>query len=78
MILKFQEFCESINIPVGVGDTIWMGKFKNKKTVIKDIDKDELGMPTINGKKVVTFRTTPPKKTKFKGIPFWKKFRKKK
>jgi len=62
----FQELNENINIPVKVGDTIYLGKFKNKKTVIKEIDKDEHGMPTINKKKVVTFRIKPPKKAKRK------------
>lgn len=47
---------ESITIPVDIGDTILTGKFKNKKTVVKSIGKDDHGMPTINGKKVVTFR----------------------
>ena len=47
---------ENINIPVKVGDTILTGRFKNKKVVVKSIGKDEHGMPTINGKKVVTFR----------------------
>ena len=47
---------EVIKLPVKVGDTILTGRFKNKKTVIKTIGKDEHGMPTINGKKVVTFR----------------------
>ena len=55
-----QEFeaslTEMIKLPVKVGDTILMGRFKNKKVVIKSIGKDEHGMPTINGKKVVTFR----------------------
>lgn len=45
-----------INIPVKVGDTVLMGKFKNKKVVVKDIGEDEYGMPTINGKKACTFR----------------------
>lgn len=45
-----------IKIPVEIGDTILTGKFKNKVTVIKNIGTDEHGMPTINGKKVVTFR----------------------
>ena len=74
----FDELNEVINIPVDIGDTIYMGRFKNKKVAVKDIGEDELGMPTINGKKVVNFRTTPPKKTKFKGKPFWLRFRKKK
>ena len=47
---------EVIKLPVKVGDTILTGRFKNKKTVVKTIGKDEHGMPTINGKKVVTFR----------------------
>jgi len=47
---------EDINIDVEVGDTIMMGRFKNSPTVVKSIGKDEHGMPTINGKKVVTFR----------------------
>jgi hypothetical protein len=48
---------EDINLPVKVGDTILTGKFKNKKTIVKTIGTDEHGMPTINGKKVATFRT---------------------
>jgi len=47
---------EAITLPVEIGDTLLMGKFKNKKVVVKSIGKDEHGMPTINGKKVVTFR----------------------
>ena len=41
---------EDINIPVNVGDTILVGKFKNKKMIIKDIGVDDHGMPTINGR----------------------------
>ena len=47
---------EAITLPVEVGDTILTGRFKNKKTVVKTIGKDEHGMPTINGRKVVNFR----------------------
>ena len=47
---------EVIKIDVNVGDTILTGRFKNKKTVVKSIGKDEFGMPTINGRKIVTFR----------------------
>lgn len=50
------KLMEIIKIPVKVGDTILTGKFKNKKTVVKTIGTDEHGMPTINGRKVVTFR----------------------
>ena len=47
---------EDINIPVNIGDTILTGRFKNKKTVVKDIGIDDYGMPTINGRKATTFR----------------------
>jgi hypothetical protein len=71
------SYNEDINIPVEIGDTVYMGRFKNKKTVIKKIDKDETGMPTINGKKVVTFRIQEPKKnSNFKG--YRSRFKKKK
>ena len=46
----------AITIDVKKGDTILVGKFKNKKMVIKDIGVDKHGMPTVNGRKAVTFR----------------------
>jgi len=55
---------EDINIDVEVGDTVMMGKFKNSPTVVKSIGKDEHGMPTINGKKAVTFRKSTEKNKK--------------
>jgi hypothetical protein len=55
---------EEISLNVKVGDTLLMGKFKNKKVLVKNIGKDEWGMPTINGKKAVTFRI--PKKEDLK------------
>jgi len=63
-ILSFEELVEKITIPVEVGDVIYMGRFKNKKTIIKEIDNDEDGLPMINKKKVVNFKITPPKKKK--------------
>jgi hypothetical protein len=66
--LKLKKLKECINeeikLNVNVGDTLLMGKFKNKKVIVKSIGKDEWGMPTINGKKVVTFRI--PKKEELK------------
>ncbi len=55
---------EDINIPVNVGDTILVGKFKNKKMIIKDIGVDDHGMPTINGRKATTFRMTKKEEIK--------------
>jgi hypothetical protein len=51
-----QIFQEDINVDVDKGDTVLMGKFKNKKVVVKDFGKDDHGMPTINGKVATTFR----------------------
>ncbi|KKM61072.1 hypothetical protein LCGC14_1535470, partial [marine sediment metagenome] len=53
---KVQVVKEDITIPVKIGDTILTGRFKNKKTVVKSIGTDDHGMPTINGRKVTTFR----------------------
>lgn len=53
---------EDITIPVNVGDTILTGRFKNKKTKVNTIGKDEHGMPTVNGRKVVNFRIEKPSK----------------
>ena len=47
---------ESIELPVEIGDTILTGKWRNKKTIVKSIGKNEYGMPTINGKNVVNFK----------------------
>ena len=49
---------EGINVDVKKGDEILTGKFKNKKTTVKDIGEDPHGMPTINGRQATTFRTT--------------------
>jgi hypothetical protein len=53
---KLKDIEEDINIDVDKGDTVLMGKFKNKKVVVKDFGKDDHGMPTINGKVATTFR----------------------
>lgn len=46
-----------ININVKVGDTIMIGRFKNKKVTVKTITFDKYGMPLINGRPACTFRT---------------------
>ena len=51
-----QNRINGIYIPLKVGDIIYTGIFKNKKTTVKTIGVDEYGMPTINGKRVATFR----------------------
>jgi hypothetical protein len=53
---------EGIIIPIKIGDVIFMGRFKNRKVTVKSIGRDEHGMPTINGKKIVNFRLSDSKK----------------
>jgi len=56
---------EKFEIDLEVGDTILRGKFKNKPVVIKSFGTDDKGQPTINGKKMLSFRIKKlmPKKT---------------
>lgn len=62
---RVQVVKEDITISVEIGDTILTGRFKNKKTLVKTIGTDAHGMPTINGRKVATFRIV--KSTKKEG-----------
>jgi len=47
---------EKYEIDLEIGDTILRGKFKNKAVVVKDFGVDDKGQPTINGKKMLSFR----------------------
>ena len=50
---------ENITVPIKVGDTVLGGKFKNKRIVVKSIDKNEKGDITINGKPMMKYRLLP-------------------
>jgi hypothetical protein len=54
-----QNRINGIYVPLKVGDIIYTGRFKNKKTTVKTIGVDEYGMPTVNGKRALTFRILP-------------------
>ena len=45
-----------IKIPIEIGDTVYVGKFKNKKIVVKDITYNEYGLPMVNGRPLLTLR----------------------
>ena len=47
---------EVLELDLEKGDVILTGRFKNKRTVVKDIGTDDLGQPTINGMKALSFR----------------------
>ena len=47
---------EALELDLEKGDVILTGRFKNKRTIVKDIGTDDLGQPTINGMKALAFR----------------------
>lgn len=53
---NWRSYCEAITLDIEVGDIILGGKYKNKRTEVKEIGEDELGQPTINGKPILKFR----------------------
>ena len=61
MTNKFKKLFEvnEIEVPIKVGDTVLMGKFKNKKVVVKSIGFNDKGDMVINGKSASKFRLIP-------------------
>jgi hypothetical protein len=47
---------EDIKVPIEVGDTVLGGRFKNKKTLVKKIGKNDKGDITINDKPLLKYR----------------------
>jgi len=51
---------EGVDLPVEIGDTVKMGRFKNKKVVVKSIAWNEKGDLLINGRPALKFRVIEP------------------
>ena len=51
-----QVIREAIALDIEPGDVILTGKFRNKRTIVKDIGEDQYGHPTINGKTILKFK----------------------
>ena len=47
---------EDVKLDLKVGDTILMGRFKNKKVKVKSIDYNDKGDLLINGRSALKFR----------------------
>lgn len=47
---------EGIELPIEIGDVVLGGRFKNHKIVVRSIETDDKGQPTINGKSILKFR----------------------
>ena len=58
----------AIKLPIDKGDTILTGKFKNKKEIVKNFGTDINGQPTVNGKKMLTFRIAKLMKKKEESV----------
>ncbi len=54
-----EKLVEEYKIPISIGDTVLMGKFKNKPVIIKSISISEKGDLLINGKSASRFRIKP-------------------
>ena len=53
---NWRRFLEGIALDIEIGDILLGGKYKNKRTVVKEIGVDDIGQPTINGKPLLNFR----------------------
>ena len=54
--LATEDVNENVDLPIEVGDTVMMGRFKNKKVKVKSIDWNEKGDLLINGRPALKFR----------------------
>jgi hypothetical protein len=52
LMMKFAD----INLDIDKGDTMLVGRFKNKRITVDEIGEDELNQPTVNGRKLLTGR----------------------
>jgi len=44
---------KKLTIEIELGDILYIGRFKNKKIVVKEIGSDVSGQPTINGSTIL-------------------------
>ena len=56
LLTEWRKYLNEMKLDIKVGDILLGGKFKNKRIIVKEIGKDELGQPTINGKPLLNFR----------------------
>ena len=53
---EYSMAAEGIDLDIEVGDILLGGKYKNKRIEVKEIGRDELGQPTVNGKPILKVR----------------------
>ena len=47
---------EALTVDLEVGDVILTGRFKNKRTVVRELGVDDHGHPTVNGRSILKFK----------------------
>ena len=67
------EIMEDINLPINIGDTVLMGKFKNKKVVVKTVTWNEKGDLLINGRSAMRMRILPKEDDQILTKEWWSK-----
>ena len=60
---------EGVELPIKVGDTVLMGRFKNKRVKIKSINFNEKGDLLINNRPALKFRVVSSQTTEAARIP---------
>jgi ABC-type oligopeptide transport system ATPase subunit len=55
-LMKVHMSKSALELDIKKGDILLGGRFKNKREVVKTLGRDELGQPTVNGKKLLNFR----------------------
>ena len=56
LLTEWKKYLNEMKLDIKVGDILLGGKFKNKRTIVKEIGKDEFGHPMINGKSILKFK----------------------
>lgn len=62
---------EDFNVPINIGDTVMMGKFKNKPVVVQTIQWSQKGDLLINGKSAARFRIMPKEEEQVLTKEWW-------
>tara|TARA_Y100001958_G_C20724864_1_gene220497 strand:+ start:307 stop:492 length:186 start_codon:yes stop_codon:yes gene_type:complete len=47
---------KKLTIEIELGDILYIGRFKNKKIVVKEFGVDDKGQPTVNGSPILKGR----------------------
>ena len=46
----------ALNLDLKIGDIVLGGRFKNKRMIVKKLETDDIGQPTVNGRKLLAVR----------------------